>query len=464
MDFTLLLINWPSVGLKVAQLLLSLSILVILHEFGHYITAIWFKCRVEKFYLFFDPWFSIFKKKIGDTVYGVGWLPLGGYVKIAGMVDESMDKESLKLPPQPWEFRSKPAWQRLIIMLGGVTVNILLAFIIYAMILMVWGERKIPASSLKYGISFNDSLFNDLGFKNGDKVLAVDGKPVVEYYDILRKILVVNKNVTLERDGKEMTMDMPVNLIGKLVEKKKLTKGPLISPRIPVMVSVVDDTSVAYKAGLRAGDLIVGIDSVQTKFFDEFSDLMKTHKGGDTINLAVKRNGETLNITTTLINDGQIGFLRPGSDEEYDSLGIYKFEIKKYGFFAAIPAGIKRSGKELQFYIDQFKKILSPETGAYKGVGGFKAMGSVFSGTEWNWEHFWTITAFFSIILAFMNLLPIPALDGGHVLFTLGEMITGRKPSEKFLEYAQIAGMVVLLALMLYANGNDWFGWGKGRG
>ncbi len=463
MDITLLAINWPSVGLKVAQLLLSLSILVILHEFGHYITAKWFKCRVEKFYLFFDPWFSIFKKKIGDTVYGIGWLPLGGYVKISGMVDESMDKESLKLPPQSWEFRSKPAWQRLIIMLGGVTVNILLAFVIYAGILMTWGEKKIPTSSIKYGLTFNDSLFNDLGFKNGDKVLAVDGKPVVEYTDILKKILVVNKDVTVERDGKETILNMPVNLIGKLVEKKKLADGPLISPRIPVIISTLEDTSVAYKAGLRRGDVILGIDTFQTKFYDQFSEFMKKQKKGDTISLTVKRNNETLNITTVLVNGGKIGFNTPGSPEEYDSLGIYKYEVKKYGFFAAFPAGVKRAGKELQFYIDQFKKILSPSTGAYKGVGGFKAMGSVFSGTEWDWEHFWTITAFFSIVLAFMNLLPIPALDGGHVLFTLGEMITGRKPSEKFLEYAQIFGMVILLALMLYANGNDWFGWGKGK-
>jgi len=463
MDITLLAINWPSVGLKVAQLLLSLSILVILHEFGHYITAKWFKCRVEKFYLFFDPWFSIFKKKIGDTVYGIGWLPLGGYVKISGMVDESMDKESLKLPPQSWEFRSKPAWQRLIIMLGGVTVNILLAFVIYAGILMTWGEKKIPVSSIKYGLTFNDSLFNDLGFKNGDKVLAVDGKPVVEYTDILKKILVVNKDVTVERDGKETILNMPVNLIGKLVEKKKLADGPLISPRIPVIIFEIGDTSVAYKAGLRKGDLILGVDTVKTQFFDEFDEVMKKQKKGDTIDLIVKRNDSIVNLTTILIDGGKIGFNRPNSPELYDSLGIYKYEVKKYGFFAAFPAGVKRAGKELQFYIDQFKKILSPSTGAYKGVGGFKAMGSVFSGSEWDWEHFWTITAFFSIVLAFMNLLPIPALDGGHVLFTLGEMITGRKPSEKFLEYAQIAGMVILLALMLYANGNDWFGYGKGK-
>ncbi|MBL7702873.1 MAG: RIP metalloprotease RseP [Ferruginibacter sp.] len=463
MDITLLAINWPSVGLKVAQLLLSLSILVILHEFGHYITAKWFKCRVEKFYLFFDPWFSLFKKKIGDTVYGIGWLPLGGYVKISGMVDESMDKESLKLPPQSWEFRSKPAWQRLIIMLGGVTVNILLAFVIYAFILMVWGEKKIPASSLKYGITFNDSLFNELGFKNGDKVLAVDGKEVVEYTDILKKILVVNKEVTVEREGIKTNLNMPVDLIGKLVEKKKLADGPLISPRIPVIIAEIADTGVAYKAGLRKGDVILGADTVETKFYDQFTAFMKNQKKGDTVSFTVKRNNEMLNITTVLINGGKVGFNAPNTPQAYDSLGIYKYEVKKYGFFAAFPAGVKRAGKELQFYIDQFKKILSPSTGAYKGVGGFKAMGSVFSGSEWDWEHFWTITAFFSIVLAFMNLLPIPALDGGHVLFTLGEMITGRKPSEKFLEYAQIAGMVILLALMLYANGNDWFGWGRGK-
>ncbi len=460
---TLLAIDWGSVGLKAAQLLLSLSILVVLHEFGHYITAKWFKCRVEKFYLFFDPWFSIFKKKVGETEYGIGWLPLGGYVKIAGMVDESMDKEQLKLPPQEWEFRSKPAWQRLIIMVGGVTVNILLAFIIYAMILMVWGEKKIPASSLKYGITFNDPIFNELQFKNGDKILEVDGKPVAEYGDILRRLLIVDSTVLVEREGRQQLLKMPVDLIGKLVEKKKKTEGPLISPRVPVVVMNVPDTGNAYKAGLRNGDIILGIDSLKTGFFDEFEQAMTGRKKGDTIQLSLTRGNELVSISTVLMENGKIGFSQPRAFETFDSLGVFKFSIKKYGFFEAIPAGIKRAGAELKFYIDQFKKILSPETGAYKGVGGFKAMGSVFSGTGWDWEHFWTITAFFSIVLAFMNLLPIPALDGGHVLFTLIEMITGRKPSEKFLEYAQIAGMVLLLALMLYANGNDWFGWGRGK-
>ena len=457
----LLSIDWSSVGLKAAQLLLSLSILVILHEFGHFITAKWFKCRVEKFYLFFDPYFSIFKKKIGDTEYGVGWLPLGGYVKISGMVDESMDKEQMNKPPQPWEFRSKPAWQRLIIMLGGVTVNILLAFIIYAMILMVWGEKNIKADSLKYGIAFNDPLFKDLGFKSGDKILAVDGKPVIEYTDVLKKLLIVDSVVTIEREGKQMQLNMPVDLIGKLVEKRKKSETPLISPRVPVIVLNVDDTSAAYKTGLRKGDQIVSIDSIPTQFRDEFEIVMEGRKKGSSISLIIKRNDSNIVLNAVLPYDGRIGFGSPNLPEQFDSLGVYKYTVKKYGFFAAIPAGVKRACSELGFYIDQFKKILSPETGAYKGVGGFKAMGSVFSGNGWDWEHFWTITAFFSIVLAFMNLLPIPALDGGHVLFTLIEMVSGRKPSEKFLEYAQIVGMILLLGLMLYANGNDWFGWGK---
>jgi len=458
---TLLAIDWSSVGLKIAQLLLSLSILVILHEFGHFITARIFKCRVEKFYLFFDPWFSIFKKKVGETEYGVGWLPLGGYVKISGMVDESMDTEQMKQPAQPWEFRSKPAWQRLIIMIGGVAVNVILAFIIYSGILMVWGEKKIYSDSLKYGISFNDPIFNEFGFKNGDKIIAVDGKPVPYYNDVLKKLLVVEKNATVVRDGQILVLPMPVDLIGKLVEKRKKSDSPIISPRVPVFVLEIDQTSNAYQAGLRKSDQVISINQNGAEFRDEFEKLIADKKKGQTIQLGVKRGDSLLTIQTVLSENGKVGFMSPILPEQFDSLGVYKYEVKKYGFFAAIPAGIKKSGEELGFYIDQFNKILHPSSGAIKGVGGFKSMASVFPGNSWDWEHFWTITAFFSIVLAFMNLLPIPALDGGHVLFTLIEMITGRKPSEKFLEYAQIVGMVLLLALMLYANGNDWFGWGR---
>lgn len=459
--FTILAIDWSGVGLQAAQLLLSLSILIILHEFGHFITAKWFKCRVEKFYLFFDPWFSVVKKKIGDTVYGIGWLPLGGYVKIAGMVDESMDKDQLKKPPQPWEFRSKPAWQRLIIMIGGVTVNIILAFIIYAFILMVWGEKKVPGDSLKHGITFHDPIFQQLGFEQGDKILAIDGEPVDDFNKVLKRLIVVDETVTVERKGKVMDIPMPVDLIGTLVEKRKRSEGPMISPRTTVIVMNLPDTGTAFKAGLRKSDQIVAINGDSTLFYDEFDHVMVDRKAGERVTLTVSRQDSLLQIPMTLVYDGKIGFNAPAMPQQFDSLGFYKYNVKKYGFFAAIPGGVRKAGEELNFYIDQFKKILNPKTGAYKGVGGFKAMGSVFPGHTWNWEHFWTITAFFSIILAFMNLLPIPALDGGHVLFTLIEMITGRKPSEKVLEYAQVVGMVLLLALMLYANGNDWFGWGR---
>ena len=458
---TLLAINWPQVGLQAGYLIFSLSILVILHEFGHYITAKWFKCRVEKFYLFFDPWFSIVKKKIGDTVYGIGWLPLGGYVKIAGMVDESMDKEQLKQPPQPWEFRSKPAWQRLIIMLGGVTMNVLLAFFIYAMILYTWGETKLPNANAKYGIWITDSLLYDLGLKNGDKILAVDGEPVAYFNDLPSKII-LGKQITLVRDGKEQTISLPVNMIEKLVEKKG-KRSMLLMPRTPLIIAPYDskDTSNAKTAGLKGYDKVVQVDSVKVTFFDELAAYLQRKKGGSVL-LSLERNREPVQAKVLVDNEGKIG-LNGFNEDQYDSMGIFKQENKTYGFFESFPAGVKLTGKQLDFYIQQFKMLLNPKTGAYKGLGGFKTMASIFPNSGWNGEAFWKITAFFSIILAFMNLLPIPALDGGHVLFTLIEMISGRKPSDKFLEYAQIAGMVVLFALMLFANGNDWFGWGKGH-
>ncbi|MEP6677501.1 MAG: RIP metalloprotease RseP [Ferruginibacter sp.] len=461
---SLLAIEWGMVGSKAAQLLLSLSILVILHEFGHYITAKWFKCRVDKFYLFFDPWFSIVKKKVGDTVYGIGWLPLGGYVKIAGMIDESMDKDAMKLPPQPWEFRSKPAWQRLIIMLGGVTVNILLAFFIYAMVLFVWGEKKIVNNSFKNGIYCADSLLYDLKFKDGDKILAVNGKPI-KYFDDVTGRLIVADDVTIERDGVQQDLKMPKDLIGQLVEKKKKGVGFIEFRREAIVgdISKKDfDTSNAKKAGIQKYDRITRVDSTPIHFIDEMSHLVERKKN-DSISVELVRNGETKQMRVKVDSLGKIGLPWVSDPEELDSVfHAVKVESKTYSFFASFPAGVKKTGEKLGGYIDQFKKIVTPSTGGIKGVGGFKAIGSIFP-VPWDWESFWNITAFLSIILAFMNLLPIPALDGGHVLFTLGEMITGRKPNEKFLEYAQIVGMVLLLALMLYANGNDWFGWGKNK-
>jgi len=456
----LLDINWNAVGLQAGQLILSLSILVILHELGHFIPAKIFGCRVEKFYLFFDPWFSIAKKKVGDTIYGIGWLPLGGYVKIAGMIDESMDKEQLKQPAQSWEFRSKPAWQRLIIMIGGVTVNILLAFFIYAMILFTWGETKLPNESLKQGVWIVDTVVNEVGLKTGDKIFAVNNEPV-KYFEDLNAAMLLGETMTIEREGEKQELTIPVNFIEKIVEKGKRTV--LLMPRVPCIVGEVSADHAAAKDGLQTKDKIVGIDSVSIAFFDQVKPAI-LNKAGDSVAIHVLRNGSPLVINTVIGADTSIGFFPavPSMDEMQEE-GLYQFETKKYSFFAAFPAGVSKAMEKLGFYIAQFKKILNPSTGAYKGLGGFKSMGSIFPKSEWNWEAFWNITAFFSIVLAFMNLLPIPALDGGHVLFTLIEMVTGRKPNEKFLEYAQIVGMVLLFGLMIYANANDWLGWGRNR-
>lgn len=459
---TLLAINWPAVGLQIGYLVFSLSILVIVHEFGHYITAKWFKCRVEKFYLFFDPWFSIFKKKIGETEYGIGWLPLGGYVKISGMVDESMDKEQMNQPPQPWEFRSKPAWQRLIILLAGVTMNVLLAFLIYAMILFTWGQTKLPMQSVKDGIWVTDSLMSQkIGLQNGDKIESINGEPV-KYFDDLPAKILLGKQIVVDRDGKQKILNVPVNVIEQLVEQKGKHRT-FLEARIPVIVGQLDDSlsENARNAGLKLYDKIIAVDSTPVEYFDQVAPLLEKKKG-DSVWLTVQRNNEILHTKSAVDTSGKIGFYVI-NDAQADSLGILKLETKKYSFLASFPAGVRETGKMLDSYIQQFKMILNPETGAYKGLGGFKAMASIFPDTGWNWEAFWKITALFSVILAFMNLLPIPALDGGHVVFTIVEMITGRKPSDKFLEYAQIVGMVILFALLIYANGNDWFGWGRGH-
>jgi len=457
----LLAIDWTNAGTKAVQLILSLSLIVIVHEFGHYLPSKIFKCRVEKFFLFFDPWFALVKKKIGDTVYGIGWLPLGGYVKISGMVDESMDKEQMNQPPQPWEFRSKPAWQRLIIMLGGVTMNVLLAFFIYAMILYTWGQKKILMSSMSYGVSVTDSLMYNIGFRNGDKIISVNGKDVVYFDDLPERILMGGgAHVDLIRDGTHLNLELPTALIGQLVERKK-NSPVLFLPRIPVIADIIPETSNAYKAGLKRFDQITAVDGIATPFYEEYKNAVNAHKG-QAVTLTVDRKGIVDSLHADVKADGTLGFLRVFDQETLDSLGLFHVEKTEYSFFGSFPAGVHLAVEKLRSYISQFKKILSPKTEAYKGVGGFKAMGSIFP-PMWDWQSFWTITAFFSIALAFMNILPIPALDGGHVLFTVLEMITGRKPSQKILEYAQVVGMVLLLALMIYVNGNDWFGWGKSR-
>jgi regulator of sigma E protease len=457
----LLAIDWHLVVVKSGQLILALSILVILHEFGHYITARWFGCRVEKFYLFFDPWFSIFKKKVGDTEYGVGWLPLGGYVKIAGMIDESMDTEAMKLPPKEWEFRSKPAWQRLIIMLGGIIMNVLVAIVIFSMILFKYGEDKIPMSSLKNGVAFQDSIYNQIGFQNGDKIISVDGKSVTYLDDAALKIL-MGKTAEVERNGVIQSLAFPENLIGTLIESKKKGGSMMLIPRMPAVIGSFDgmnEKSPGKDAGMLEGDIVLSINNMPVNFFDEMRPLLQSSTTG-TVDLKVLRKTDTVSITSKLNAEKKLG-IPPISDfDQLQKMGVLKNEHKSYGFLESIPAGVALTKDKLMGYIDQFKKMLQPKTGAYKGLGGFKAIANAFP-SSWNWESFWNITGFLSIVLAFMNLLPIPALDGGHVMFTLYEMITRRKPNEKFLEYAQMGGMILLMLLMLYANGNDWFGWGK---
>lgn len=429
--------------IKAAQFFLSLSILIILHELGHFVFAKMFNTRVEKFYLFFNPGFSIFRVKKGETEYGMGWLPLGGYVKIAGMIDESMDREQMKQPPQPHEFRSKPAWQRLLIMTGGVLVNFLLALFIYSMMLYSWGEQYLPTENAKYGI-YADSVALEMGIQHGDKIVAVGDEQVNRFNAIGAKILLDDVNsITVERNGK--TIDIPVTdeHIAKLIKRPSF-----VEPRFPFYVDEFVEDGVAKEAGFKKGDHIVGINDSTTLFFDQFKTLLQNYKG-ERVEVQVERDGKKLDIPVNVPESGLLG-IRP----LYDLSEFFEVETIEYGFFESFPAGIKKGVNTIGSYLKQFRLLFKPETKAYESVGGFLKIGSFFPG-QWNWVIFWNMTAFLSIILAVMNILPIPALDGGHVMFLLYEMVTGRKPGDKFLEYAQIAGMVILLSLLIYANGND---------
>ncbi len=428
--------------IRVGQLLLSLSILVILHEFGHFFFARIFNTRVEKFYLFFNPWFSIFKKQIGDTTYGIGWLPLGGYVKISGMIDESIDKEQMSKPPQPYEFRSKPTWQRLFIMIGGVLVNFLLAMFIYIMILFTWGEEYIPLSKMENGI-MPDSTAMLIGFQPGDKILSVDNMPVERFNELTATILLNDsKTVQVYRNGEIVDIHIPDWLIKRIVKSNDI----LFTPRFKFVVANLIENSAAQQAGIKTGDYIVGIDTVQTPYADILTSVLPNF-AGQTVDVKIIRNNETIDMPVTVDENGKIGVMA-------DIAASVPFAVAKYGFIESIPAGINKGFKTAGDYLKQLKLIFSPKTKAYESLGGFIAIGKIFPGT-WDWQSFWRLTAFLSIMLAILNLLPIPALDGGHVLFLVFEMITGRKPSEKFLEVAQIAGMLLLLALVFYANGND---------
>jgi regulator of sigma E protease len=440
--------------IQICQLLLSLSILVILHELGHFLTAKIFKTRVEKFYLFFNPWFALFRVKRGETEYGIGWLPLGGYVKISGMIDESLDKEQLKKPPQPYEFRSKPSWQRLLIMLGGVLVNFIIGIVIYSFVLLAWGEKYLPNENLTDGIWCYDSLALDIGLKNGDKVISVNDVRPERYSDILGE-LIFGGTIKVLRNGKELDIDIPEDFVGKLVDKRKTL---LIYPRIPYIVREIPETSINRTADLVAKDRVVGIQGVPIKYYDECKSIIDTLKGQE-VALNIIRDGQEKTVKANISQEGkfEISIVIPGF-RDMEKLNLYEFNTKKFTFLSAIPAGLVKAKEKLVFYIKQFKLIFNFKTGAYKGLGGFGAIGGLFPAV-WEWQAFWEITAFLSLILAFMNVLPIPALDGGHVTFLLFEMVTGRKPGDKFLEYAQIAGMIILLSILIYANGNDIARW-----
>lgn len=425
--------------IQIVQFILIISILVILHELGHFIPAKLFKTKVEKFFLFFDVKFALFKKKIGETVYGIGWLPLGGYVKIAGMIDESMDTEQMMEEPKPWEFRSKPAWQRLIIMLGGVTVNFLLAWLIYSLMLYKNGDTYIPADSLKYGIQV-DSVGQTLGLRTGDQILAVDGKKTQKFTDAVLD-LILGDEVTVRRDGNELTL--PLSDEGKAMVFESAGRN-FLGYRSKAIIENVRPKSVAEKAGILPGDEIVGVNGSVIGFWDEFKALINGHKGED-ISITVKRPNGEKQMKLTVPEEGLIGV-----ELDFDDLRV----TDTYSFLEAIPAGFKRTIKVLTDQVRQFKVIFNTKTGAYKQVKGPIGIVEMMSPT-WDWNFFWGFTAMFSVWLAFVNLLPIPALDGGHVMFLLYELISGRKPSEKVLERGQIIGFIILVGLMALIFGND---------
>ncbi len=432
--------------IRILQFILSLSILVIIHELGHFVLAKLFKTRVEKFYLFFDPWFSIFKFKKGETEYGIGWLPLGGYVKISGMIDESLDREQMKQPAQPFEFRAKPAWQRLLIMTGGVFFNFILAMLIYVMVLYAWGETYLPTSNVKYGIE-TDSTGHSIGLKNGDKIVSVDNQYIDNFMQITPDIILNDrKSIQVERDGETLNIPIPADYIPKLLKGKGQIDAR--TPFSPFVISKFGKESPAKTAGMEVGDELTGLDDRKFSYYDEFQNYLAENKGR-TIIMNILRDNENLDVPVAISSAGILGVI---SNRSYSQF----FDLKtiRYGILQSFPAGISKGFKTIGDYLKQFKLIFSKHTKAYESLGGFITIGSIFPGV-WDWQVFWNLTAFLSIILAVMNILPIPALDGGHVMFLLFEVISGRKPSDKFLEYAQVAGMIILFSLLIFANGND---------
>lgn len=443
MDYTIMIL----------QFVLSLSLLVVLHELGHFMPARWFETKVEKFYLFFDPWFSLVKKKIGDTEYGIGWLPLGGYVKIAGMIDESLDKEQMEGPPQPWEFRSKPAWQRLIIMLGGVTVNFILGFFLFAMILWWWGETYVSADQVTNGI-YVEELAYDMGLRDGDQIVDINGEVFDEFDPRQLTMAVVlgdETTVRVRRDGQIQDIKIDPSFAKKLASRE-YAGTTLFGPRLFAEIKEVTPGTPAEDAELMKGDRFLSINGVMAEYLHEFQKSYDRSKGSQDLELRVLRGADTMSVSLTTTDQGQIGvfWMMPPD--------IFEANTKTYGFFESLPLGVKKGYKFLEDQIVAFGKMFSGEIKASENLGGFGTITKLFP-TTWDWQQFWRITAILSLILGFMNLLPIPALDGGHVMFLIYEMITGKKPSDRFMEIATITGFAIVMGLVLYANGLDIYRW-----
>lgn len=433
--------------IKAAQLILSLSLLIVLHEFGHYIPARLFKTKVEKFYLFFDYKFSLFKKKIKDTEWGIGWIPLGGYVKIAGMIDESMDKEQMKQEPKPWEFRSKPPWQRLIIMIGGIVVNLIVGFVIYAMVLFTWGSDKISPEDLEHGVTVAPE-FEKYGFQDGDQLISVEGEDVEDVLSVNTEILLRGaREITVKHpNGELQTINLPEDADYEMFETGAFQ---LFTPRMPAKIDTVFKEYPAGEAGVEGGDIIKAVNGMPIAYWDEFVDTIHNSSNAEVI-LTVERNGQLIDKTVMVDSAGKIGVV-----VDTDPLKKHVTHVD-YSFFAAFPAGLSKAYWTLHDYASQLKFVFTKKGAS--SIGGFGAFGNLFAPT-WDWHSFWLNTALISIILAFMNFLPIPALDGGHIMFLLYEMITGREPHQKVLEYAQLIGFILILGLVIFANGNDIYRW-----
>lgn len=431
----------------ILQLILSLSILVTLHEFGHYWPAKKFGMRVEKFFLFFDPWFNLFSVQKGETEYGIGWLPLGGYVKIAGMVDESMDKEQLAMEPQPWEFRSKPAWQRLIVMIGGVTVNFILGFLLFGMVLFVWGEKYLDNDKVIHGLS-PSVLATKMGFQPGDRVIQVGDQPINEFNPgkVITAMLFHNvQDVRILRDGKEVSLQVPDSLIVQLPSQRR---SPLFVPRVPFVVGQLVAGAAADKSGLiEVGDSIVSLNGQATPYFDDFAKACSELKDQAVV-LSLFRDGQQIDVEVTTNENGKLG-IGPYAPDYF-----YSYDRRYYGLLESIPLGVQKGYDFLATQILAFGQMFNGRIKASESLGGFVSIAKLFP-SKWDWEHFWRMTAILSLILGFMNLLPIPALDGGHVIFLLYEMIARKPVSQRTLEVAQVAGFVILMSLLIYANGLD---------